>query len=136
MEPLPDTAPLILANQTPFSFLDIYDDKGYVLRCTEGEFKGRFLFINMISGGELFGSADPEENLDITMYIENSGLSPFHASIQFIDSKGKPLGEDGSSQWGHYLLTDHNSKTGTWASVEHSYAEHQNWMLPRLEDTK
>lgn len=68
------------------SFQDLYDDKLYLLRCTQGEFKGRFLYINMTEGGELFGSADPEEHQQITMYIENAGLSPFHASIEFTDS--------------------------------------------------
>ena len=53
----------------------------FVLRCTAGEFNGRFLYINMTECGELFGSADPDENENITMYIENAGLSPFHASI-------------------------------------------------------
>jgi hypothetical protein len=81
MEPLPDTAPLILSNNETFCFQHIDDDKLYVLRCTEGEFRGRFLYINMTAGGELFGSADPEENENVTMYIENAGLSPFHASI-------------------------------------------------------
>ena len=53
----------------------------YVLRCIQGEYTGRFLFINMTEGGEVFGSADPDENEQITMYIENAGLSAFHASI-------------------------------------------------------
>ena len=49
---------------------------------------GRFLYINMTEGGELFGSADPEQNEEVTMYIENAGLSPFHASIQLTDADG------------------------------------------------
>jgi hypothetical protein len=60
----------------------------------------------MTAGGELFGSADPEDNENITMYIENAGLSPFHASIQFVDDNGKPLKEDDPCLFGHYLLSD------------------------------
>ena len=52
---------------------------------------GRFLYINMTEGGELFGSADPEQNEEVTMYIENAGLSPFHASIQLTDADGQSI---------------------------------------------
>lgn len=55
-------APLILTRNFNFNFKDLLNEKLYVLRCTKGEFKGRFLYINMTEGGELFGSADPEEN--------------------------------------------------------------------------
>jgi hypothetical protein len=44
--------------------------KQYLLRCTDGIFKGKFLFINVTPDGEVFGSGDPEQNQDITMYIE------------------------------------------------------------------
>jgi len=52
---------------------------------------GRFLYINMTEGGELFGSADPEQNEEVTMYIENAGLSPFHASIRLTDADGQNI---------------------------------------------
>lgn len=55
-------APLLLSRNIVYSFLELLDDKNYLLRCTQGEFKGRFLYINMSEGGEIFGSADPEEN--------------------------------------------------------------------------
>ena len=38
----------------------------YILKCTDGMFKGRFLYVNTTPDGELFGSGDPEE-LDLTM---------------------------------------------------------------------
>jgi hypothetical protein len=75
----------------------------------------------MSIGGELFGSADPEENQNITMYIENAGLSPFHASILFTDNFGVPyfLNHDDSSKInGFYTLRDLNSKSGTWSSIK------------------
>jgi len=79
-------APLILSRNFTQTFSTLNDDKQYLLKCTSGEYNGRFLYINMSIGGELFGSADPEENQNITMYIENAGLSPFHASIQYTDN--------------------------------------------------
>jgi hypothetical protein len=49
------------------------------------------LFINRTADGELFGSADPEEHEQVTMYIEDAGLSPFHAQITFADASGEPI---------------------------------------------
>lgn len=89
---------------------------------------GRFLYINMTEGGELFGSADPEQNEEVTMYIENAGLSPFHASIQLTDADGQSIF---SSQLdpsqidyslGHYMLFDRGSDSGTWVHIKHSYS--------------
>jgi hypothetical protein len=54
--------------------------RDYVLRCTKGIFKGKFIYLNLTSDGETFGS-DPEA--DLTMYIENAGLSPKHAEIKY-----------------------------------------------------
>lgn len=100
----------------------------YVLRCIQGEYSGRFLFINMTEGGEVFGSADPEENQQITMYIENADLSAFHASIQYINMQGKPISADfedeNPNELRHYMLTDHGSKSGTWLSIKSSFSEH------------
>ena len=69
----------------------------YVLRCTKGIFLGRFIYINLTEEGESFGS-DPEAEL--TMYIENSNLSPKHAEIKYENKK--------------YHLRDLNSERGTW----------------------
>ena len=69
----------------------------YVLRCIKGIFIGRFIYINLTEDGETFGS-DPDA--DLTMYIENSGLSPKHAEIKYENKK--------------YNLRDTNSESGTW----------------------
>jgi len=68
----------------------------YVLRCIKGIFVGRFIFINLTEEGETFGS---EAEGDLTMYIENSGLSPKHAEIKYEGKK--------------YYLKDLNSERGT-----------------------
>jgi hypothetical protein len=38
------------------------DGKHYLLKCTDGIFEGKFLYMNTDPEGELFGSGDPEEN--------------------------------------------------------------------------
>lgn len=53
--------------------------KHYLLKCTDGIFEGKFLYMNTTPDGELFGAGDPEENEDITMYIELAGLAERHA---------------------------------------------------------
>lgn len=73
----------------------------YVLRCIKGIFTGRFIHINLTEEGETFGN-DPEA--DLTMYIENSGLSPKHAEIKYDNKK--------------YYLRDLNSQTGTVDGLE------------------
>lgn len=64
---------------------EINDHYNFVLKCTDGIFKGKFLYINTTPDGELFGSGDPDE-LDLTMYIESANLSAKHAEIKFIDN--------------------------------------------------
>ena len=59
------------------------DGPHYLLKCTDGIFSGKFLYINTTPDGEVFGSGDPEENQDITMYIESANLSERHADIKF-----------------------------------------------------
>ena len=75
------------------------------MQCTDGIFKGKFLYINTTPDGELFGSGDTDA-LDLTMYIESANLSERHAEIKFSD-KNK------------YLLRDCNSETGTWTRIGH-----------------
>ena len=57
--------------------------KHYLLKCTDGIFQGKFLYMNTTPDGELFGSGDPELNQDITMYIEQAELAERHAAIKF-----------------------------------------------------
>lgn len=75
----------------------------YLLKCTDGIFSGKFLFINTTPDGELFGSGDPEK-IDLTMYIESAELSERHAEIKFIDNC-------------KYVLRDCGSETGTWVRI-------------------
>lgn len=76
-----------------------------MLKCTDGIFLGKFIYINTTPDGELFGSGDPEL-LDLTMYIESANLSERHCEIKFVEDC-------------KYLLHDCNSETGTWIRVGH-----------------
>lgn len=75
----------------------------YVIKCTEGLFCGRFIYVNRTPQGELFGSDKGDR--DITMYIQNAKLSPKHAEIKFND------------QTHQYFLRDFASKDGTWVRI-------------------
>lgn len=86
------------------------------MKCTDGIFKGRFLYINTTPDGELFGSGDPDE-LDLTMYIESASLSNTHAEIKFVDNC-------------KYFLHDCNSEGGTWLRIGHPCDSKQNGMAP------
>jgi len=46
--------------QERFSDLNEVGNHNYLLKCTDGIFCGKFLFINTTPDGELFGSGDPE----------------------------------------------------------------------------
>ncbi len=74
------------------------------MKCTDGIFSGKFLFINTTPDGELFGSGDPEK-IDLTMYIESAELAEKHAEIKFIDNC-------------KYVLKDCGSENGTWVRVK------------------
>lgn len=86
------------------------------------------MFINVTPDGEVFGSGDPEQNQDITMYIESAGLSLRHASIVYTDANGQPFDCEENSEGfidldefhGHYMLRDCGSETGTWVSIRES----------------
>jgi len=75
----------------------------YVIKCTEGLFMGRFIYVNRTQQGELFGS--DKSSKDITMYIENAELSPKHTEIKFND------------QTYQYFLRDFASVDGTWVRI-------------------
>jgi len=56
-----------------------------VLKCTDGLFKGKFLYVNTTVSckqeqGEVFGSGSPYEN-ELTISIERAELEPRHAQI-------------------------------------------------------
>eukprot|EP00928_Gymnodinium_smaydae_P017725 TRINITY_DN16779_c0_g1_i1.p1 TRINITY_DN16779_c0_g1~~TRINITY_DN16779_c0_g1_i1.p1 ORF type:complete len:669 (+),score=115.56 TRINITY_DN16779_c0_g1_i1:108-2114(+) len=75
----------------------------YVIKCTQGLFAGRFIYVNRTPQGELFGS--DKGSKDITMYIENANLSPKHAEIKF------------NEQTYQYFLRDFASSNGTWVRI-------------------
>lgn len=75
----------------------------YLLKCTDGIFSGKFLFINTTPDGELFGSGDPDK-IDLTMYIESANLAEKHAEIKFVENS-------------RYVLKDCGSETGTWVRL-------------------
>mmetsp|Transcript_5756 Transcript_5756/g.10369 ORF Transcript_5756/g.10369 Transcript_5756/m.10369 type:complete len:656 (-) Transcript_5756:126-2093(-) len=75
----------------------------FVARCTQGLFAGRFIYINRTPQGELFGS--DRASSDVTMYIENAGLSPSHAEIKF------------NATTCQYFLRDAGSVDGTWIRI-------------------
>lgn len=111
-----------IGNGETFKKLQIIQDESeinnyynYVLKCTDGIFKDKFIFINTTPDGELFGSGNPEE-LDLTMYIESAHLSDKHAEIKFADNS-------------KYLLHDCNSDTGTWVRVGHP-GEYKDGTIP------
>ena len=77
----------------------------------KGIFGGKFIYINLTSDGEVFGS-DP--NADLTLYIENGGLSPKHADIKYDYNEKK------------YYLKDLDSETGFFSN--------KIWMKIRSEN--
>lgn len=76
----------------------------YLLKCTDGIFSGKFLFINTTPDGELFGSGDPDK-IDLTMYIESADLADRHAEIKLVDNC-------------KYLLRDCGTENGTWVRIK------------------
>ena len=78
------------------------------LKCTDGIYSGKFLFINTTPDGELFGSGDPE-TIDLTMYIESAELSEKHAEIKYDESTSR------------YILRDCGSANGTWVRVNRDH---------------
>lgn len=107
------------------------ENKQYLLRCTQGIFDGKFLYINKTPDGEVFGSGDPEVNEDITMYIESADLSARHAMIRFSNTSSNGVDSDGQ---GSYILSDCNSETGTWVRPRQTFAEFQNSKLLQLHE--
>eukprot|EP00928_Gymnodinium_smaydae_P039846 TRINITY_DN27132_c0_g1_i1.p1 TRINITY_DN27132_c0_g1~~TRINITY_DN27132_c0_g1_i1.p1 ORF type:complete len:704 (-),score=148.67 TRINITY_DN27132_c0_g1_i1:110-2074(-) len=100
-----ELAPIATAEQlerVPMEMLDC-GPVDYVVRCTQGLFEGRFIYVNRTPQGELFGS--DKGSKEITMYIENANLSPKHAEIKFND------------QTYQYFLRDFASSDGTWVRI-------------------
>ncbi len=93
----------VFNNGETFRDLSETGNYNYLLKCTDGIFSGKFLFINTTPDGELFGSGDPD-TIDLTMYIESAELSEKHAEIKFVDNC-------------KYILRDCGSESGTWVRI-------------------
>ena len=123
-----------------------------MLKCTDGIFSGKFLFINKTPDGEVFGAGDPEENPDITMYIESAELSERHADIKFhptyvqtmqsftsfatsvasSDMESSSGTEALYQRHGSYVLKDLSSETGTWVRIPSAFSREQHSKLLNL----
>ena len=126
------------------------DGQHYLLKCTDGIFSGKFLFINKTPDGEVFGSGDPETNQDITMYIESAGLSERHADIKFQSTYMQSMqsfqsfatsvassdAESGAEslylRHGSYVLKDLQSESGTWVRIPGAFCREQHQKLLNL----
>jgi len=55
----------------------------YVLKCIEGPFTGRFIYISTAPEGEIVGGEDSPQ---LTMLAETADLSPVHFEIKFTNT--------------------------------------------------
>ena len=76
----------LLSDMKRFPDLDIgvFD---YVLKCVEGPFFNKLLYINTSEVGEVFGGSSDYDVVanphKLTMFIENVDLSDLHAKIRY-----------------------------------------------------
>lgn len=75
----------------------------YVLRCIEGLYKNRYIFITTHPEGEIFGSGDVKL-YGLTLQIEGVGLAPKHAQLKYDGFKS-------------FNVIDFGSETGTWMNI-------------------
>ena len=76
-------------NVTIHSVNDVIVD--YVLKCTKGVYKDRFIYINLTQQGEIIGS-DISQNL--TLLIENMGLESKHCEIKYLNKEQRYILKD------------------------------------------
>lgn len=74
-----------------------------MLRCIEGLYKNRFLFITTHPEGEIFGSGDVKL-YGLTLQIEGVGLSPKHAQLKYDGFKS-------------FNVIDFGTESGTWMNI-------------------
>lgn len=74
-----------------------------MLRCIEGLFKDRFLYITTHKEGEIIGSGNAKDE-GLTLQIEGVGLAPKHAKLKFNGFK-------------KFYVKDYGTKTGTWLKI-------------------
>lgn len=99
-------APLIAPSDYTFDDLSQFEFYHFLLKCTDGLFKGKFFYINTSSEGETIGGGDYvfNQNNNLTLHIEKAELSDKHCSIKF------------TPQY-KYILNDLGSTDGTWVKV-------------------
>jgi flavodoxin len=92
-----------LISPSTYTFEDLSQSEFYhfLLKCTDGLFKGKFFYINTSSEGETIGGGDYNS---LTLHIEKAELSDKHCSIKF------------TPQF-KYILNDLNSTDGTWVKI-------------------
>lgn len=75
----------------------------YVLKCIDGLYKNRFLFITTHPDGEIFGSGDAKL-YGLTLQIEGVGLASKHAQLKYDGFKS-------------FNVKDFGSQSGTWMNI-------------------
>jgi hypothetical protein len=75
----------------------------YVLNCTEGIFKNRFLYITTHKDGEVLGAGEAKLH-GLTLQIEGAGLAQKHAQLKFDGFK-------------NFDVLDFGSESGTWMNI-------------------
>ena len=83
-----------------------------MLKCIDGLYKNRFLFITTHPEGEVFGSGDAKL-YGLTLQIEGVGLSPKHAQLKYDGFKS-------------FNVIDFNSENGTWMNIPKEGVEIMN----------
>ena len=86
-----------------YNFEDLPQSEFYhfLLKCSDGLFKGKFLYINTSMEGEIIGGGDYNS---LTLHIEKANLSDKHWSIKFTPEF-------------KYILKDLDSTDGTWVKI-------------------
>lgn len=94
-------APLITSSSINFEDLPQSEFYHFLLKCTDGLFKGKFFYINTSSEGEIIGGGDYNS---LTLHIEKAGLEDKHCSIKFTNDF-------------KYILKNLSSESGTWVKI-------------------
>lgn len=92
-----------LVAPSAYTFNDLPQSEFYhfLLKCTDGLFKGKFFYINTSAEGEVIGGGDYN---NLTLHIEKANLADKHCSIKF-------------TQQFKYVLNDLGSTDGTWVKI-------------------
>lgn len=75
----------------------------YVLKCIEGLFKNRFLYVTTHKEGEVIGGGDAKQH-GLTLQIEGVGLADSHCKLKFNGFK-------------KFMVKDLGASSGTWLKI-------------------